>query len=204
MNISKINKKHLSGLILCGGAATRLGGEDKGLKKAKVGQTKPLIEHQLDFLKPQVSSLAISANRNFDIYKAYGFPIYQDPCNQDKTSTTFDGPLQGVLSGLKHCQTAWLYVQPIDTPNLPSNAIEQILASITENKTNAYYLASDERKHYLHLLLHRSCYDSLNDFVDRGERRAKTYLEEIKAKEINLGWDEEVFMNLNDSEDYQS
>lgn len=209
---TKIEKSNLSGLILCGGAARRVGGEDKGLLKAE-GQNKPLIEHQIAFLKTQVSTLAISANRNLDIYRSYGFPVYQDTTYLDEkvalddNVSQFDGPLQGILNGLKHCQTDWLYIQPIDTPNLPFNTIVQLLdnlnsQNVNPNETNAFYLVSDERQHYLHLLLHKSCYEALNNFVSKGERRVKTYLEEVGGQAVNLGWDEKVFKNLNDVGDY--
>jgi len=210
---AKIEKSNLSGLILCGGAARRVGGEDKGLLKAE-GCNKPLIEHQLAFLKPQVSALAISANRNLDIYRSYGFPVYQDMTNSDEKVVidekviSFDGPLQGILNGLKNCQTDWLYIQPIDTPHLPFNTIDQLLESlnpknINTSETKTFYLVSNERQHYLHLLLHISCYDSLTDFVGRGERRVKTYIEEVGGQSVNLGWGESVFKNLNDVRDYE-
>jgi molybdopterin-guanine dinucleotide biosynthesis protein A len=195
-----IDKSMMSGLILCGGAARRVGGEDKGLLVAK-GLKTPLIEQQIAFLKPQVSALAISANRSLSVYRSYGYPVYQD-----QTGTKFDGPLQGILTGIKHCKTDWLYVQPIDTPNMPSNTIVQLLDNVNSktnhNNVNAYFLVSDERAHYLHLLLHRSCLNSLTAFVKRGERRVKIYLEEVGAQAVNLGWEESVFMNLNDVEDY--
>ncbi len=211
---TKIEKSNLSGLILCGGAARRVGGEDKGLLIAE-GENRPLIEHQIAFLKPQVSALAISANRNLDIYRSYGFPVYQDATYLDEKATLdgkvskFDGPLQGILNGLKNCQTDWLYIQPIDTPNLPLDTINQLLKNLNSNnvKTNeakAFYLVSDERQHYLHLLLHSSCYESLNRFVERGERRVKTYLNEVGGRAVNLGWEENVFKNLNNVVDYDA
>lgn len=199
---TKIEQSNLTGLILCGGAARRVGGDDKGLLKAG-GKMEPLIEHQLAFLRPQVSALAISANRNLAIYRSYGFPVYQDMTNLGEKETKFDGPLQGILKGLKSCQTDWLYIQPIDTPNLPFNAIDQFLEAIKNSDAKTFYLISDERPHYLHLLLHTSCYASLKSFVNRGERRAKTYLEEVRAEAVNLGWRESVFKNLNDIGDYQ-
>jgi len=198
-----INKSNLSGLILCGGAARRLGGEDKGLMKArgepnKAFQNKPLIEHQIAFLRPQVSAISISANRNLPIYQSYGYPV-----NQDATGVQFDGPLQGILKGLSECQTDWLYVQPIDTPNLPTDTIEQMIKEVELSHKQAFYLVTNERAHYLNLLLHVSCLKSLENFVNRGEKRVKTYLEEIKAQTINLGWNENIFRNLNEPEDYQ-
>ena len=196
--ISAVNLSNLSALILCGGAARRLDGEDKGLMKAKGKQNKPLIERQIDILKPQVRALSISANRNLPTYKSYGYPVYQD-----KTGEQFDGPLQGILKGLKECQTDWLYIQPIDTPNLPANGIQQFIDRVRLNGSSSFYLVTEKRAHYLHLLLHRSCYDSLKSFVDRNERRVKAFVKEINAEPINLGWQEDAFKNLNDIEEYE-
>ena len=53
----------VSGLILAGGRATRMGGIDKGLVPF---MGKPLIEHAIARLSPQVTTILINANRNHD------------------------------------------------------------------------------------------------------------------------------------------
>ena len=47
------------GVILAGGQATRMGGGDKGL--LSLGG-KPLLQHVVDRLAPQVSEIALNAN----------------------------------------------------------------------------------------------------------------------------------------------
>lgn len=67
--------KEISGVILAGGRATRMGGEDKGL--VSIGGI-ALYQHVLARLRPQVASVAISANRNQARYQASGLPVIGD------------------------------------------------------------------------------------------------------------------------------
>lgn len=56
-----ISNKDITGLILAGGRAQRMGGIDKGLIPF---HGKPLIESAITRLKPQVKTILINANRN--------------------------------------------------------------------------------------------------------------------------------------------
>ena len=68
-------KNNITGLILAGGAGRRVGGADKGLLKY-AGLT--LIEHQIEWFKPQVKTLLISANRNISQYQNFGYSVLKD------------------------------------------------------------------------------------------------------------------------------
>ena len=61
----KINKSDITGVILAGGQARRMQGQDKGLVLLN---NKPMIEYVIENLKPQVGELVINANRNLDTY----------------------------------------------------------------------------------------------------------------------------------------
>ena len=50
-------------LIMAGGMAKRMDGADKGLV---LWHGKPLIDHVIDRIKPQVGHIAVSANRNLE------------------------------------------------------------------------------------------------------------------------------------------
>lgn len=62
-------------LILADGQASRMGGEDKGL--ALLGG-KALIDHVIDRVRPQVSHIAISTNRNLEEYARRSPHIFPD------------------------------------------------------------------------------------------------------------------------------
>ena len=73
--MDKITKKDITGVILAGGRARRMGGADKGLV---LFNGKPLIEYVIDALEPQVGCLLINANRNHEIYRSYKFDVISD------------------------------------------------------------------------------------------------------------------------------
>ena len=70
-----ISSEHITGLILAGGRAQRMGGIDKGLIPF---HGKPLIESSISRLKPQVSTILINANRSITKYSHYGYPVLMD------------------------------------------------------------------------------------------------------------------------------
>ena len=65
----------VSGLILAGGRATRMGGIDKGLQ---VFKNKALVQWTLDLLQNQVASVYINANRSIEEYEQLGCTVLKD------------------------------------------------------------------------------------------------------------------------------
>jgi molybdopterin-guanine dinucleotide biosynthesis protein A len=87
----------ITGLILAGGRASRMHNVDKGLQRLN---GKPLVEHVIERVKPQVSALAINANRNLEDYQQYGLPVWPDADLPKSIDTyAFKGPLAGLETG---------------------------------------------------------------------------------------------------------
>ncbi|MDO9707100.1 molybdenum cofactor guanylyltransferase MobA [Paracraurococcus lichenis] len=82
-------------VILAGGLARRMGGGDKPLRLLA---GRPLLEHVLDRLRPQVAAVILNANgdpaRFADITSHWGLPVVPDPLPD------YPGPLAGVLAAL--------------------------------------------------------------------------------------------------------
>lgn len=114
-----IAEKDITALILCGGAATRMGGVDKPLQMTeKAGLVLPMLDHVIATL-PANAPLLISANRSLDAYALRGSVITD---GEQEGS----GPLLGVLAGLRSAQTEWLLVCPGDMPYLEQGWHEAI------------------------------------------------------------------------------
>ncbi len=116
-----ISPQDITGLILCGGRATRMGGVDKGLQNH---HGMPLALHALLRLQPQVGQIIINANRNLAAYESMGVPVWPDPLENHP------GPLAGWLAGLEHCETPYLVTVPCDTPNFPLNLVGKLAAAL--------------------------------------------------------------------------
>lgn len=190
--VLNITISDITGLILAGGKGTRVDGLDKGwLKYKKIY----LIEHQLKWFESQVSEVIISANRNISRYEKLGCQVVEDECSDQM------GPLHGVKSGLAFCITDWLFVQPIDMPNLPVNFIQTQIEKL-QGTHKAYYFASKQRDHYLSMLIHKSCVKDLAAFINAGNARVRDFLSKIQAKKVVTTLSESSFVNLNHPHDY--
>jgi molybdenum cofactor guanylyltransferase len=113
-------RTQITGLVLAGGRGSRMGGIDKGLQ---VLGTRTLVEHALERLRPQVSALAINANRHLEAYARFGVPVWPD------AEADYPGPLAGMLAGLQACTTEWLVTVPCDTPALPPDLVARLFAA---------------------------------------------------------------------------
>ena len=156
----------ISGLILAGGRATRMGGVDKGLQ-LHLGL--PLAQHALNRLRPQVAALMLNANRNLPAYQAMGVPVWPDE------TPDFPGPLAGMLAGLSHCRTGYLVTVPCDSPNFPADLVARLaqgLENAGADLATAYTREAGElRAQPVFCLMKTALRDRLRAFIDSGERK---------------------------------
>lgn len=181
-------REEITGLVLAGGRAARMGGVDKGLVEFG-GRT--LVERVIERLAPQVGSLMISANRNIDAYRALGFPVLLDAADGLEP---FPGPLAGLLAGLRAAKTPWLAAVPCDAPFLPLDLVRRLLASLGSSR--AAMASVGDRAEPLFCLLHVGLADPLASALANGERRAETWLRGVGAAPA-VFLQPEAFANLN-------
>jgi len=168
-------KHHITGCILAGGRASRMGGVDKGLQLFR-GQT--LVQHALMRLQPQVSQVLINANRNPADYALTGLKVIADTDFADM------GPLSGFLSGLQHCDTEWLVTVPCDSPFFPLDLVEKLAAAATA-KQSLIAMAQTQRLpdnawelQPVFCLMHRSLIHSLKDYLASGQRKISAWAQQ--------------------------
>ena len=178
----------ITAVILAGGRGTRMGGVDKGLVEYRDAR---MIDHVLQRLQPQVSSILINANRNSGIYQQLGFPVISD-FNQQ-----FDGPLAGMQAGLHHMQnTEWLLTVPCDSPLLPLDLVHRLSAAITNNHASIAIARSASGNHPVFSLLHRSLGNSLDQYLASGERRVSAWQAQHPHVFVDFA-DDAAFTNIN-------
>jgi molybdopterin-guanine dinucleotide biosynthesis protein A len=183
----------VAAVVLAGGQGRRMGGADKGLIEYR---GRPLIEWALAALAPQVDELVISANRNLEIYAAYGHRVLPDALPD------YPGPLAGVLAALDAVNAEWLLVAPCDTPHLPADLVARLLDA-AQRKNAVLAVAEDETR------VHHSCFivradqrENLAAYLARGERAVRHW--QAALSPVRVRFDPPSFANFNAPDDLRS
>ena len=92
LRMSNETKNEISGILLAGGKARRMGGVNKG---AQLLGGRTLAGLVIERMKPQVKSIFISSNEFAAEFDSYGYPVFKD-VRQD-----YPGPLAGIETILK-------------------------------------------------------------------------------------------------------
>ncbi len=191
-----ISQTEITGVILAGGRAQRMGGIDKGLIPF---HHRPLIESAINRLKPQVGSIMINANRNIEQYAAYGFPMVSD------ADSSFSGPLAGFAAGLKACPTEYLVTAPCDSPLLPTNLVELLVTKMTEGSFDLVYASSKDPAgktwaQPVFCLMRVSLSKSLEEFISLGDLKIDRWFKELNSSTVVFD-SESAFANINTPEE---
>ena len=181
----------ITAVILAGGRARRMHGQDKGLIEL-VG--KPLIQYVIDTIEPQVNEIFISANRNIDTYKRFGYPVLSD------MQKDFPGPLAGIAAALQRCQTDYLLVVPCDTPFLPSALAPTLLAQLKQDNADACIAHDGNRLQPLVALLSVSLTSALDKSIHAGHLKVERWMLEQNHCIARFSTQNE-FININNEDE---
>ena len=201
-----MDKNLITGIVLAGGRGSRMGGVDKGLQ---LYNGTALAKHAIEQLQPQVGHLLINANRNLDIYQAWGSPVSADVLMDGITD--FAGPLAGFLIGLQHCKTPYLMTVPCDTPRFPSDLVRRLADALSQQDADIAMVSSPDEEGVLRhqpvfCLMKRELVASLKAFTDAGGRKIGAWAAQHKLARINFNEvydDPKAFYNANTLEDLQ-
>ena len=191
-----ITPQDITGLILAGGRAQRMGGIDKGLIPF---HGKPLIESAIDRLQPQVGTILINANRSITKYSHYGYPVLMDE------TPDFSGPLAGFSVGLKHCKTTYLLTSPCDSPLLPNDLAEKMATELEINNLELVFASSKENdgkiwSQPVFCLMKSSLKDSLDVFLCKGDLKIDRWFKELRSGTVVFE-NPQAFANVNTPEE---
>jgi molybdopterin-guanine dinucleotide biosynthesis protein A len=191
-----ITANQITGLILAGGRAQRMGGIDKGFI---LFHGKPLVESAIDRLKPQVSTILINANRSITKYSHYGYPVLLDE------TPDFSGPLAGFSVGLKHCKTPYLLTSPCDSPLLPTDLAEKMANELEEKNLDLVYASSQEANEKIwaqpvFCLMKRTLQASLDTFLSKGDLKIDRWFKDLRSGTVVFD-NAQAFANVNTPEE---
>lgn len=178
----------VTGVVLAGGRATRMGGVDKGLVEVN---GRPMIAWVLDVLRPQVADLLVNANRNLDRYRAFGFPVVDDGDRE------FRGPLAGIASGLRAAATRYVAFAPCDSPLVCGDLVTRLRTALTQENARVAVAHDGVRLQPVFALLERDLLDDLLRYLDNGGRKIDRWYAEHGYARADFSDVADSFANIN-------
>lgn len=186
-----IAPEDITGVVLAGGRATRMGGVDKGLQTHR---GMPLALYTLLRLQRQVGQAMINANRNLAAYEAMGVPVWPD------AMPDYPGPLAGMLTGLERCETPWLLTVPCDTPDFPADLAERLAQAVVAQDADIALAATREdgelRAQPVFCLVRAMLMEDLMAYLQSGQRKIDRWTARHRCASVEFD-DAAAFFNAN-------
>jgi molybdopterin-guanine dinucleotide biosynthesis protein A len=134
---------NIVGLLLAGGLSRRMGGGDKTLRLLG---GRPLLDHVIERIAPQVAALVLNANGDPARFARYGLPVVSD------SVPDFAGPLAGILAGLDWAAAnrpdcPLVVSVPTDAPFLPGDLVARLLHGMQAEEAELACAASGGQPH---------------------------------------------------------
>jgi molybdenum cofactor guanylyltransferase len=189
MNAPNFPKNNITGVILAGGRGSRMGGQDKGLLLLN---GKPLVQHVVDTVRPQVGTLLISANRHQSRYEE----LCQVPVLTD-TFGNYDGPLAGMATALTVATTDYVLFVPCDSPYLSSQLAYRLYTSLVQQQALLSVANDGTRLHHVITLLTRELLPSLLKFLANGERKIGFWYAQLPMARADFTDMPQTLLNIN-------
>ena len=180
-------QKKVTGVVLAGGLARRMNKQDKGLM---LYHNRPMVSYAVEAISEVTDTVFINANRNKDQYMQFGCEVISDQTD------SFDGPLAGIFSAMSHAKTDKLLIMPCDSPLIKATHLQKLLQALTDDVDIA--VAFDgERLHPVFLALKTSLKNSLNAYLQAGDRKIDLWLQQHSLVKVDFSNNTEVFLNIN-------
>lgn len=182
----------ITGLVLAGGRARRMGGEDKGL--VEVGG-RAMVQWVACALRKQCAGVLINANRNAARYRALtGLRVISDGVGD------FAGPLAGMAAGLDECDTPLLACVPCDSPLVAPDLVARLHRAMTEEEAEIAVAHDGERMQPVFALLSRELQGSIQDFLAGGGRKIDAWYAGHRVALAAFPDAQDMFLNVNTPE----
>ena len=180
----------ITGIVLAGGQGRRMGGVDKGLKPL---HGKPMVEHVLARLAPQVAEVVINANQNHETYARFGHRVVGDEVSG------FAGPLAGLHAGMKAASQPLVLTVPCDSPFLPADLAQRLAAALKDHQVAV--AKTGDQPHPVFALVRKSVLDHLEAYLRGGGRKIDAWYATLQFVEVDFGDEADAFRNINTLEE---
>jgi len=184
--------EEISGVILAGGLARRMGGIEKALVEFQ-GET--LLSHVIKRVQPQVKTLYLNVNKKLEQYQEFNLPILEDE------KKGFLGPLAGILTAFNKIETHYLLVVPCDAPFVSLNLAETLFKEMQYQNALGAVVHDGERLQPTFLLLHKQLRNDLEIYLQNGQRSIELWLERHLIAKVDFSSQTNDFISFNTFEE---
>lgn len=182
----------ITAVILAGGKARRMDGEDKGLINLN---GRAMIDYIISALRPQTGNIIINANRNPQQYGIYGLPVVADMLGD------YFGPLVGMATGMHTTDRPYIVTVPCDSPFIPGTLVETLFRSLDEQQADISVAHDGTRMQPVFALLRCELLPGLLAYLDEGGRKIDTWYDQQRLAIADFSDTPDTFLNLNTPED---
>ncbi|MCV6637418.1 molybdenum cofactor guanylyltransferase MobA [Candidatus Albibeggiatoa sp. nov. NOAA] len=190
-----ISQQQITAVVLAGGQARRMGGQDKGLL---MYQDQTFIQHLVNDLKPQVGQIIINANRHQQQYA----DLTRCPVIEDHFGD-FAGPLAGMLTGLQTIKTPYILFMPCDVPHIPDFLVTRLAEKLTQSQAMISTVYDGQRTQYLFALMRCEVQESLQTYLQQNRHQVRAWYQQQHVVEVDFSDCPQFFVNINTPEDLQ-
>jgi molybdopterin-guanine dinucleotide biosynthesis protein A len=144
---------------------------------------KPMLEHILARFTPQVEQVIINGSAP-ELHHYSHTVIPDDTPSSTETPNTPQGPLAGLLAGLRYAHAhhySWLVSCPCDTPFLPLDYVDTLLQAAHQDHPLCYLAAYQQQLHPVFGLWSTQLIPLLQDTLANSHLRALGFW----AKQLN-------------------
>jgi len=167
-----------------------MGGVDKGLQPL---HGRPMVQHVIERLAPQVAEIVINANQNAAAYAKLGHRVVADDI------PGFAGPLAGLHAGMKAARHPLVVTVPCDSPFLPSDLVVRLHSSLGRN--DLAVAKTGDQPHPVFSLMKTSLLKNLEAFLVQGGRKIDAWYGSLRFVEVQFDDEADAFRNINTLEE---
>lgn len=187
----------IAGIILAGGEGRRIGGR----KPFRPLLGRPMIEHVLDRVSPQVSKLWLSARGNAEQLAQFELPVLEDRPGPG------GGPLAGIVAGLDAAAAEGfeaLAVFACDVPFLPDGLVARLTRALSSAGASGVVVSVSGRLQPTIGLWRTDARGALAAELNAGRCKLELVCADLGAialEEPQLWGNVEAYLNVNTSDD---
>jgi molybdenum cofactor guanylyltransferase len=182
----------ITAVILAGGKARRMEGEDKGLITLN---DRAMIDYIISALRPQAGTIIINANRNQAQYSLYGLPVIADIMED------YLGPLVGMATGMQNSDTPYIVTAPCDSPFIPDALVEKLYRTLADNQADISVAHDGTRMQPVFALLRCNLLPDLLAYLEGGGRKIDSWYKQHRLAIADFSAAPDTFLNLNTPQD---